>query len=484
MKGMERSELIDLVKYQVRLRDEHLRRLIIEEDRIDILATLMGYTVKPFHVTMWQWQFNHQQNLQLVFRGAGKSTTCTVVKAVHLLIKNRNLRILIGSKTSTNAEGFLKEIKAHLEDGIVPELFGKFYDPNKTSKWDNKEIEVLGKTTKTKESSITCVGVDGTIVSKHYDVMLSDDLVDEANTSTKHMRKKTETWFFKTLMPCLEPPDDEVPHRGEHHMLGTRYHDKDLYQSLMDGGLKGHVHKILPYDEQGRTVWPEKFTFEWFMKKLEDAGKIIFNSQYLNDVEAMKGEIFEYAMCVRVGQHDLPPNMDYFMGVDLAIKLKKKNDRFAIVVVGRHKNDYYVVDCFAARIRVGQQTKKIVEYWRKWKPVNIGIEDNAYQDAQRQLVEDWAEEEGIEDLVITGITTSEDKITKAWRIAPMFENEHMHFLTGPGGTPGPGDKVIDEVIAMPNGDHDDLFDGLEMAVRASRKRRRKRKNREEEVGLI
>ncbi|MGW8177874.1 MAG: hypothetical protein ACWGQW_03655, partial [bacterium] len=113
----ERSELIDLYDHYTSMGDEWLRRQIIRNNRIDILAeAVLGYQVKPFHLAMMRWQFIHNENLQLVFRGAGKSTVCTVTKCIHLLMKNPNLRILLASKTSTHSEAFLKEIKAHLED--------------------------------------------------------------------------------------------------------------------------------------------------------------------------------------------------------------------------------------------------------------------------------------------------------------------------------------------------------------------------------
>lgn len=477
LRRMERSELASLASRQHSLYIENARRLIVEHNRIDLLMRLLGYDVRPYHLAMLRWQFMHPENLQLVFRGAGKSTACTVVKAIHLIAKNRNIRILIASKSATNAEGFLKEIKGHIEGDFLAELFGPFYDANKVPKWDTKEIEVLGRTTRAKESTITCVGAEGTIVSKHYDVILSDDLVDENNSRTPHMRAKTRTWFFKTLLPCLEPPDSRVPHRGEHHMEGTRYHFDDLYNTLMEGSLKDHVHRILPYDDQGRTVWPEKFTMAWFRKIKEGSGTIIFNSQYLNDVEAMKGEVFDYDDCPRVTLEEIPRQLDYYMGVDLAIKLTEKNDYFAIVVVGRSGKEYYVVDAFFDRLRVGQQTKKIIEYWKKWKPVNIGIETNAYQEAQKQLVEDAAEERNLVDLSVTGFVTSQDKLTKAWRLSPTMEEGLVRFLMD-----SPAERVIDQVVAMPHGDHDDLFDALFLAVLASRKRRRRKER--SKVGVL
>jgi phage terminase large subunit-like protein len=206
------------------------------------------------------------------------STTCTVTKCIHLLLKNPNLRIMIASKTAPNAEGFLKEIKGHFESNeLLAEIFGQYYDARKVNKWDNKEIEVLPRTSRAKEASITCVGVDGTIVSKHYDVIIGDDLVDEENARTEHMRKKTQTWYYKTLEPTLEPPSLEVPHRGEFHRLGTRYHFEDLYGHLIKNELKNHHQIIKALNEKGQSPWHEKYPPEWFVAKRKKSGLLVFN---------------------------------------------------------------------------------------------------------------------------------------------------------------------------------------------------------------
>mgnify|MGYP001818170406 CR=1 FL=1 len=477
----ERSELIDLYDHYTSMGNEWLRRQIIRSNRIDILAeAVLGYQVKPFHLSMMRWQFVHPENLQLVFRGAGKSTVCTITKAIHLLMKDPNLRILLASKTSTHAEAFLKEIKAHLEENErLIELFGPYYDPRKVNKWDSREIEVLPRTLRAKEASITCIGVEGMVVGKHYDVIISDDLVDEDNSRTKLQRDKVKTWYYKTLDPTLEPPDSEVPHRGEHHRLGTRYHYDDLYGHLLANELSRATQVIPALDENGRTPWPEKFPPKWFVAKRQKSGIIIFNSQFQCDTEAMKGEIFQYDDCKIVTDDNIPfdAKVRTFMGVDLAISEKSKNDKFAIVVVGKDTSgNYYVLDYFEKQLRFGAQTQKILEYYIKWTPIRCGIETNAYQDAQYQNLRDTvtAEEHGIhgKDLRLKRINTDKDKITRAWKLSPLFEDGRMHFKENQ-------QLLIEHLVLFPNYKYKDLFDALDLAIRASRlKKRRKRTRRE------
>ena len=399
------------------------------------------------------------------------STTCTITKIIHYLCKNRNLRILIASKTSSNAEGFLKEIKAHLEGTQkLIDVFGAFYDPKKVAKWDNKEIEVVGRTIKAKEASVTCVGVDGTIVSKHVDVIMSDDLVDEENARTPYMRERTQKWYYQTLDPILEPPDEKVPHRGEHHRLGTRYHFADLWGHLIENELEDHHQIIKALDDKERSPWPEKHTPEWFKQKKAKAGLIIFNAQFQNDTEAMKGEIFQFDDCQQVNDSEVPPfgELQIFMGVDLAISQKEKSDLFAIVVGGFDKIDNcYIIDYYEGHLRFNAQTKMIKKYYKKYDPIRAGIEINAYQEAQYQNLKD-----DDRDIRLTPINTSKDKIVRAWKLSPRFEDKRMFFRKGLG-------RLIDALVLFPNFRYKDGFDALDFMVQAKLKKKRRRPPRKE-----
>lgn len=485
IQSAERSQLVQIFDQYRSMGNEVIRRLVIENDRIDILATeVLGYELKPFHLRMLQHQFLHPDTMQLTFRGAGKTTICTVAKAIHLLINDRNLRILLASKTKTNAEGFLKEIKAHLEGNRrLIEIFGDFYDPAKVSKWDNTEIEVLGRTQVMKESSITCVGVDSAVVSKHYDVILSDDLVDEDNSRTAHMRNKTKTWYYQTLDPTLMPPDPNRRHVGEHHRLGTRYHFDDLWGHLIANELSDRTQIIPSLDEKGRSPWPEKYPPSWFLEKKKKAGTIIFNAQYQCDTEAMKGEIFQFDDCQQLGEKEWPDESDLsiFMGVDLAIAGKEQNDQFAIVVIGctgkvmqgKEPDAVYVLDYYMGHLRFPQQKPKILKFYDKWDPIACGIETNAFQLAQYQVLKEERPSGRFEK-----INTDKDKISRAWKLSALFEAKAVFFkkdLQGP---------LIDQLVLFPNYRYKDGFDALDMAVQVSKRKKRRGRKGRKEPGLL
>ncbi len=479
-----RDELEEYWRKTRQMSNEWIRRQVLHNNRIDILAgAVLGLQVKPFHLSLMAYQFAHPESLQLAFRGSGKTTTCTVTKSIHYLLKNPNFRLLIASKTAKHAEAILREIKNHFEQNErLAEIFGPYYESKRMAKWHETEIEVLPRTLMAKEASITALGVGGQTVGKHYDAIISDDLVDEENSRTKLQRDKLKAWKYSSLDPTLEPPDPAIEHRGEHHNLGTRYHFDDLWGHLIENELEEHHQIVRSLDENGRSPWPEKFPPKFFLEKRKRSGQIIFNCQYQCDTEAMKGEIFQYDDCQRLEDDKYPgkDSLRVYMGVDLAISEDEKADKFAIVVIGiaQDRSGYYVLDFYENQLRFSAQTAKIIEYARRWDPIRIAIETNQYQEAQYQTLKDFEKSDARGfDLRLKPVKTSKDKITRAWKLSSIFEDKKVYLRSARAY-----DLLVEHMVLFPNHRYKDLFDAFDLAVLASKIK--KRRTREVEPGVI
>lgn len=472
-----RDELLDIYQHYRSVSNELLRRAIIEHNRIDLLATeVLGYEVQPFHLKMLQFQFEHPQSLQLAYRGAGKTKICTITKAIHYLLKYPNFRILLASENVGNCKDFLREIKAHLEnnDRLI-EVFGVYYDPGKVAKWDETDIDIVPKTSASSEPSIGCASPDSGLTSRHVDVILGDDLVIEKSCRTKLLRDRFRIWYYQTLLPCLEPPDPEVPHRGEEHLNGTRYHYDDHYGHLIENELKDH-HQVIPgQDEEGRSPWPEKHTPEWFEENKRIMGVILFNCQYLCSTDAMKGEVFNYDDCQEIEDSQIPDDLKIFQGNDLAVseEAKRDNAQYANVTIGEDKaGNIYVLDYYLGHISFPKQIDKGLKMYDEHDPIRAGVESNAYQKAFYQQVKHLDR-----DYRFVPIHTDKDKMTRALKLTPMFEAKRVFFRKNM-------QTLIDQFVLFPGYRYRDGLDAFDLADRARRMRRRKRKVRETKLGLI
>ncbi|MFQ5473038.1 MAG: CBS domain-containing protein, partial [Dehalococcoidia bacterium] len=342
---------------------------------------------------------------------------------------------------------------------------------------DEDQEEVAHRARKYNLSTIPILDAAGHLVG----VATIDDLVDEENSRTKYMRDKTRTWYYQTLEPTREPPDPAVPHRGEHHVLGTHYHFDDLYAHLRANELEGATLAIPAIDEKGRSAWASKFPVEWLEERKQRSGIIIFNAQFQVDTEAMKGEVFQYDDCQQIPAADVPDDLHVFMGADLAATEETRNDQFAVVVIGCEgkprrgldPESIYVLDYFAGRIRFSAQLEKIEELYEQWAPIRCGIEANAYQ---KTLYSELKHRQ--KGARYVPIFTSKDKLTRAWKLSAAFEGRRVFFkrnLHGP---------IIDQLVLFPNHRHDDLFDALDFAVATFKKRRRRKRTERKEPGLL
>lgn len=429
------------------------------------MAFVLGYSLAPVHESLLDFdRANPNKSLSLAPRGFGKSTIKTITRSLHEIVKDRNIRILIVSNTQHQAEAFLREIKGHMKSRIF-RIFGDLAGRRGKSpaKWDAREVIVKGRTTVAKEPTITAASCGGAIISRHYDLIICDDIIDEENAGTLEQREKVKRWFFKTLMPCLEPD-------GAIHIVGTRFHYQDLYGHLMEHGY-GDCHLVIKgIGEQGQSPWPNKFPIEVLEQMRTEMGTVIFNAQYQNDVRAMRGAIFKQEWFRYFTLEDFcddgilkyqdereerhSEEVTVFQGVDLAISEKDSADYFALVTVGidRLKN-VFVLDSFRDRLTFDKQMEAVKRIALQWKPVRIGIESVAYQAAlPRELVRTTA-------LPIKEVRRTRDKVTRALRLSALFENGKVFV-----GTHGRASSLTDELLFFPEGRHDDLFDALETAV--------------------
>ena len=129
---------MDLLQHHKQISNEWLKRLVLEGHRIDVLAdAILGYQVKQHHLRIAKHQYENPWSQALVWRGAGKTTIATVTWAIWMILLNPDIRILFASKTSANAQDFLKEVKRHFETNErLREIFGDYGAPSICSEFD------------------------------------------------------------------------------------------------------------------------------------------------------------------------------------------------------------------------------------------------------------------------------------------------------------------------------------------------------------
>ena len=412
----------------------------------------------------------YKSTLDLAPRGFGKSTVGDVDYCITCILRDPNIRIMIGSKTQTQAQAFLKEIRTHFEQNEdLLRIFGD-WKTSKDNVWNDREFTVNKRTIIKKEATVTALGASGAVISKHFDVIIGDDLVGLENARTERQRKNLIEWFYSSLIPTLEPD-------GEIHILGTRYNPLDLYEDLIKSGnyAVNIQQAIQTIDGKECSLWEDKFTLDKLKQIRAESGKIIFNMQYQNDTELAKGKIFKAQYFKYYEEYKLDYNFQtakvrvknaegidtwikvrVYMGADLAISESENenNDYFVLMMVGVDADrNVYVLEYVKERLSFNAQLNTIINYGRSKYPMveRIGVETVAYQKSLAQ------ELRRLSLLPIININTSKDKVTRAMRRSANFENGKVFFRDNM-------DDLEECLLLFPEVDHDDLFDALDFAM--------------------
>lgn len=424
-------------------------------DIVHLAVDVLGYKqLTELHVWWFLELLTNDKLLFLAPRSHFKSTCITVVYAIHRILKDPSVRILIINEILDNAKGFLREIKAHLQSQRFQDEYGSHFSQG-ASKWSETAITVPSDRL-SKDPTVGVAGTLGTIVSRHCDLLLIDDPISIRNSQTMAQRSKIERWFLETLTPILEPDGQEI-------VTGTRWHFDDLYGNILKPEKFTKWRKIELKaewtDDDGvhHVLFPKRFSAEKLADLRADMGEAYYNSQYLNDPTKLQGQRFKFDWLVF---YETPPaTMRIFQGTDLAISKRDGAAFFALVTIGvPMEGDVYLLDYRYEHLDFPQQCEAIKSGFRVHRPDMVGIESVAYQEALPQWLRIDPEARRVP---IVSLPSRGDKVARITALAPLFEQGVIRIRKDQH-------EFIDEFLAFPSGGTWDLLDALNMAIEVSR----------------
>jgi predicted phage terminase large subunit-like protein len=422
-------------------------------------------TVKlaPFHKELCSFIDHNPKRFKLVLvpRGHLKSTLITVGKSLQWIYADPSVRILIANATYRMATTFVGQIQRNLKfNGKLLERFGSLAD-NPVS-WTNDQItleaakEAHGK----KEATLTGFGMGGNLVSQHYDKIILDDVVNRDSVNTREQIDKT-ILFLKDILDLLEPG-------GELIILGTRWHDEDLYGWIMDKEndmissfdvyLRPAFTGNLRDPNTFQAIWPEKFTRSVLEKLYREKGPYEFSSQYLNEVIPDTDATFRREWFHHYDETELRGRpLNKFTAVDPAISLDKEADYTAMVTVGvDHFHNWYILDIFRDRVTPHQLIEQLYIIYERWHPIEIAIEDVAFQKVLQYSINEEGRKRHKYLPIVEVRPEERSKDERIRGLQPLYANGVVLHNKGLVYN----DYLEDELTRFPRGKHDDIVDAL------------------------
>jgi predicted phage terminase large subunit-like protein len=387
-------------------------------------------------------------------RGHAKTTWGNNILLSWLISRNPNLRVGLISNTALQARAFSRGIKNTLEmNEYHHRVFGNLTGNHK---WTDVEWIVKGSSLHgTPYLNMYAQGAGGAIISKRFDLIFCDDILDEENCATPEQREKLATWFWKTLKPCLAPGGSII-------VLGTRWSEGDLYQVLIEEKKwPSLVRGAIYYEDEDedkrhpKALWPEMWPLEALEAERRDMGSAMFACSYLNDISGlMAGNIFRREWIQYFDPSEvMPGHLVWKMGIDLASSEKQSADYTCRVVIGEDPDrNVYIYSVFRDRIETGHKGF-IGDGYNAYPMISkIIVESNQFQGAF------------VKDLLastpwpIVGKKSDVDKVTRARAVAARYESGKVFHARSLQGS-----DFETELMQFPKG-HDDQIDALGLAM--------------------
>lgn len=173
----------------------------------------------------------------LASRGLGKTHIVTASLTCYRLLRDPNRKILIVSKSETEAKKTLKLIRDWLR--MVP--FLKHLEPQSANKRDGANRLDVEPAKEDRQPSVTAIGIDGQLEGNRAHTIIPDDTETHTNTKTRDARDMLAARLgeFKSILYPDRPYEDGGPiDSTEVVVVGTYHHEESVYKKLPDRGYE------------------------------------------------------------------------------------------------------------------------------------------------------------------------------------------------------------------------------------------------------
>jgi len=398
-----------------------------------------------------------------------KSTLITFGMTITEILNNPEATCAVFSHTRPIAKAFVAQIKSELEQNeFLKDLFPEILYKNPQAEspcWSLENGIVVKRATNPKEPTLAGWGlIDGQPISKHYSLVIYDDVVTPASVSTpEQISKCNNMWGLSLSLGAAG---------GKTRYIGTRYHANDTWQFIMD--QKAATPNIKAATEDGKIDGKSVFMTEEVLAKRKQSGSAVFAAQYLQDPLADSAQGFNVDDMRFYDEHAFNySSMNLYITVDAAGERKMKNtgaDYTAMDVIGLGAdNNYYLIDAVRDRLNLTERAKILFAWHMKYKPRAVGYERyGAMSDIAHMQDKMQRDNYRFEITELGGQMPKNDRIRQ---LIPVFEYHRfhfphkLHFMAHDGKMVDWVNKFVkEEFSTFPLCSHDDALDALARIV--------------------
>jgi len=449
------------------------------------------------HEELFEWwtrEGKKGNQLALLPRGHQKSH-CAAVKVAWDIAKDPTVTILYISATAQLAEAQLFAIKQILESEAFQLLWPGIVHPeeSKRTRWTTGEV-IVDHHSRAEEGvrdyTVAARGVTANIAGLHCDMIYLDDLVVPNNAYTNDGRERVAAMYSQ--LASIKNPGAELI------AVGTRYHPKDLYDTMMHmtynvfdddtGELLGRdkVYELMErkVEEEDIFLWPRNMradgkVFGFNRKELEKIkAEYVDSSQFFaqyynnpNDPEHARvtRDRFQYYDRKYIKNEGglwffKDKKLNVYAAIDFAFSLRSKADSTALVTIGTSSDgNIYVLEIDRFKTdKISVYFEHILAAYQKWGFRKLRAEVNVGQaPIVKELKENYIKPHGL-SISIDEYRPSRHEGTKEERIASILEPRYQNLAVW--HYKGGNCTLLEEELMLAKPPHDDIKDALASAI--------------------
>lgn len=364
-------------------------------------------------------------------RGTLKSTICSQGYPLWRMVRGEHdLTVLLDSEKHDNSKVRLQGIQHKLlTSWKFRACYGDWDGRAKGYKWNDEEATVAVRTDSSiRESSFETAGIDVVKNSRHYRMIIPDDLHSEKNSQTKGQIEKVKD-HIQVLQPMLEPG-------GEFILVCTWWDDKDANRwFLKTMGEEVSLFQETSYVDKEKTIprYPYRLPIEELNKKKKIMKSYLFACQFLLDPVSKENALFDESDIRFISREDIPRNLRRYVLCDPAgdptsnSEERADSDNYAIGSISvSPAGNIYLMDLAWGKFNPTEAVEEMLKMILAYNPHVSGIERTGLGN-MRFHVEAELRKRGIYALVEDLRPAGRSKVLRVSELEPIIRNRKFYI---------------------------------------------------------
>ncbi len=396
----------------------------------------------------------------------GKSNIITISWVAWMLGRDPSLNFVCVSYSNELSAKFARECLSIMQSDWYRDIFPRtIISARRSASYDFETSAGGGR---------LATSVTGTLTGRGGDIIILDDVIKPEEANSETTRNAVNDWYQSTLASRLNDKES-----GAIICVMQRLHQFDLSGILLEAG--GWDHLSLP------AVAPEDATIpltrgRFYQRKAGDIlhaaresrvvldelrasmGSSAFAAQYLQDPIPAQGNVFKADwLKTYPSDFDWQAYGEIVQSWDTGIKAGQNNDWSVCLTALVRQRQIYLLHVWRGRVEFPDLKRKAIELAREHGPKTLLIEDKA---SGQQLIQTLRSESPQGVPLPIACTPELDKFSRAQGVSSIVEAGQLSL---PVEAPWLGD-FKSELLAFPNGRHDDQVDALSQLLDWARTR--------------